>query len=248
VNRKPINILIIDDNRSLVETMTDSLKLEEFGVESAFDGKAGLGKIKSEKPDVVLLDVKLPDIDGFEVLHQIRANSHTEKLPVILITADTTLDIEKGFSEGANDCIIKPINMQDLEGRIRELVREKQKILITDDDRQICDIIKKVLIKQHYEAEVVYDGESCIETASREKPDLILLDISFAFGPDGIETCRKLKENPKTKKIPIIMLTANEYIESVEKCFVYGAEDYIFKPFYIPDLVLKIKKFLDYKK
>ena len=78
----------------------------------------------------------------------------------------------------------------------------------------------------------------------KNRPDLLLLDISLRIPPDGIEICKSLKADDRTKDIPVIMLTANDNTESVEKCFEFGADDYVFKPFNIPDLLLKMRKYL----
>jgi DNA-binding response OmpR family regulator len=247
MKNKEITILIIDDNQAMVEAMEASLNSEGYNVVCAFNGKDGMEKIKKAHPSIVLLDKVLPDIDGLKLLEEIRSTPKLARLPVILITGDTTVDIDEGFSHGADDCIIKPLNMKYLQKRILELVRRKCKILVADDDRHICEIIKKVISKLGYEVETVHEGQSVFEYVKENKPDLILLDIGFGSEPDGKEVCKKLKAAAKTKDVPVIMLTANEFVEDVEKSFQFGADDYIFKPFYIPDLILKVKKYLEFE-
>jgi DNA-binding response OmpR family regulator len=117
-------------------------------------------------------------------------------------------------------------------------------VLVVEDDRQISDILRKVLEKNEYHVDIYHDGYKLIETIKKTQPDIILLDISLQVGPDGVELCRMIKEDPSAKNAPIIMLTANEYTDTVEKCFGYGAVDYIFKPFVMSELLLKMKKYL----
>jgi two-component system, NtrC family, sensor kinase len=247
VKNTEITILIIDDNQSMIDTMEASLGSEGYKVIAALTGKEGIEKIKKARPSIVLLDKKLPDLDGLAVLEEIRGNQKFARLPIILVTGDTTVDIEEGFSYGADDCIIKPLNMKYLQKRIQELIRRKGKILVADDDRQICEILNKVITKMGYEVDTVHDGQSVIDYVKEKKPDLILLDIGFGAQPDGKEVCKKIKSTPKLKDVPVIMLTANEFVEDVEKSFQYGANDYIFKPFYVPDLILKVKKYLEFE-
>ncbi|MCX5781771.1 MAG: response regulator [Elusimicrobia bacterium] len=249
-----IKVLIIDDDQQLLDTTTVILRLNGFLAYSANTGKQGLKKANEIKPDIVILDVWLPDVDGFHVYLQLKERPDTANIPVIFITGDETLDIEKGFSVGGDDCIVKPIDPEYLATRILKLVNKEKKIitptqapkkrvLIVDDDRQICDMLKNLLIRKDYEADILYEGINVLNVAKERKPDIILLDISFPSGPSGIEICGILKSNSETRDIPIIMMTANEDIQSVDKCFELGAEDYIFKPFSLEDLLLRIKKY-----
>lgn len=239
-----IKVLVIDDNQVVLDVTAAGLEAEGFTVDTALDGNTGLAKSSEMKPDLVLLDVKLPDIDGFQVCKELRSRPATQATPVIMMTGDRTVDIDKGFAVGADDCIIKPIDLAYLSARIIKLVKKKQKILLVDDDRQICDMLADVLGKQDFDVEVHYDGRNILDVVRKAHPDIIFLDVSLPVGPDGLEMCMQIKNNPETKHIPVIMLTANESVDSVEKCFNFGAEDYIFKPFKIPDLLLKLRKYL----
>jgi DNA-binding response OmpR family regulator len=244
VREEKIKVLIIDDDEIVVEITTAGLELNGFEVFSAVDGGTGIEKINEKRPDVVLLDLRLPDIDGFEVLRQLRAKPDNSGMHVIMITGDRTIDIDKAFAFGADDCIIKPIDMNFLAERIKKLTKKKYRVLIVEDDRQLCVMLRNVLENQDYEVEFYHDGSNLLDTVIKNKPDVLLLDISLPTGPDGTELCKTLKNNNATKMLPVIMLTANEHVSSVEKCFSFGAEDYIFKPFKIPDLISKIKKHL----
>jgi DNA-binding response OmpR family regulator len=217
-------------------------------VTTAINGRQGLVKIIDSQPDLVLLDVRLPDIDGFQVCRETRSNPRGAGIPIILMTGDMTVDIDRGFSLGADDCIIKPLDMKYLTSRIKKLAGGRTQILVVDDDRQIGDMLSKVISAQKYEPQVLTDGSNIMNVIKEKKPDLLLLDISLPIGPDGVEICRMLKSDPSTRDIPVIMLTANEYVDAVEKCFSFGAEDYLFKPFSIPDLVLRMKKYIAYSK
>lgn len=244
MNGERIKILIIDDDQIVLDVTAAGLELDGFEVFTALDGNLGIEKVGEVHPNVVLLDLKLPDIDGFEVLRRIRAKPENSDIHVIMITGDRTIDIDKAFAYGADDCIIKPIDMRFLVSRIGKLTKVKYRVLVVEDDRQICDVLKSVLEKQDYSVFIYHDGNALVETAKKIKPDVILLDISLPAGPDGVELCKTVKSDPATKAFPVIMLTANEHTGAVDKCFSYGAADYIFKPFGVSDLTAKIKKYL----
>lgn len=245
---KNIRVLIVDDDVTILDTLKVTLENEGFEVSTAINGRQGLVKIFDAAPDLVLLDVRLPDVDGFQVCREVRSNPKGTGIPVILMTGDMTVDIDRGFSLGADDCIIKPLDMKYLTTRIKKLAGGRTQVMVVDDDRQIGDMLEKVISVQKYEPHILTDGSNIMEVIKERRPDLLLLDVSLPVGPDGVEICRMLKSDATTRDIPVIMLTANEYVDMVEKCFSYGAEDYLFKPFSIPDLVLRMKKYIAYSK
>lgn len=118
-------ILVIDDERKIVDMITKSLKAEGFQALSAYDGLAGMEIVQSEPVDLVVLDVMLPGLDGFEVLQRIRS---TKDIPVIMLTARTE-EIDKllGLGMGADDYITKPFSLKELVFRIRAVLRRYQK-------------------------------------------------------------------------------------------------------------------------
>ena len=119
----------------------------------------------------------------------------------------------------------------------------KQKILSVDDEPANQLVIDEIL-EDDYEVKLVYSGEECLENVKSFKPELILLDINMP-GIDGYETCERLKEDPETKSIPVIFLSALSTTEEKLKGYEVGADDYIPKPFDHDDLLRKIEKCLD---
>lgn len=118
-----------------------------------------------------------------------------------------------------------------------------KRILIADDEPDILKVITFRLTKLGYEIILAVNGQEAIEFAQRHKPDLILLDYRMPI-LDGLEACRKIKENEATKKIPIIFMTASSAsidMSNVKKVF---GDDFIKKPFEAEDLLDKIKKFI----
>jgi len=121
------------------------------------------------------------------------------------------------------------------------------KILVIDDEPLVVEVLKIRLEMNNYEVIIARDGVDGLERAMREKPDLIILDIVMP-GLDGYQICRKLKEDRKTKTIPVIMLTALGQSAGRKKGYSSGAYDYIFKPFDDEELLNSIERALKYKK
>lgn len=119
-----------------------------------------------------------------------------------------------------------------------------KKILIVDDEQDILDLVEPMLAANNYAVLKAGSGEAALAVAEEKSPDLILCDVMMP-GIDGVETVQRLKQNKKTAKIPIIMLTALVNSDNVESSLEAGAVDYISKPFEPRILLEKIRKVLN---
>jgi DNA-binding response OmpR family regulator len=121
-------ILVVDDfvdNLILLQTI---LEAEGYEVETADGGSIALEKVQALPPDLILLDVMMPDIDGYEVTRQIRQNPRLSFIPILLVTAHATVDAIQGLDIGANDFIRKPFDFDELLARIRAFLRIKYRL------------------------------------------------------------------------------------------------------------------------
>ncbi len=116
---------------------------------------------------------------------------------------------------------------------------ESPRILAVDDTPRDLDLLAQILEQQGYQLTLARDGAGAVEMATRDRPDLVLLDILMP-GMDGIEVCRQLKADPATLEIPVIFLSAQSKPEDILSGFEVGAVDYVTKPFQIPELLARV--------
>lgn len=125
-NARSERILVVDDSRDNLEIISTRLRFRGYRIEQASRGEEALVKVREHAPDLILLDIMLPDIDGYEISRRIKTDDALPFIPIILVTArDSTQDKVAGLDAGADDYLTKPINFPELEARVRSMLRIK---------------------------------------------------------------------------------------------------------------------------
>lgn len=123
---KPFRIGIVDDDPVMLRVLRVALKTSGFEVVEAMSGTEGLNMTRREVPDALLLDIMMPDIDGFEVCEKLKKNPETSDIPVLFVSAKTASeDINKGLSLGAKDYFTKPFDMEKLINKVKDVLAEE---------------------------------------------------------------------------------------------------------------------------
>lgn len=122
-------ILIVDDEMATLRPLKRSLEAEDYTVLEACDGYEAIEKSKAEIPELIILDLMLPGMDGIEVCSRLKKDALTEKIPVIMLTAkDEVRDKVKGLEIGADDYVAKPFNLNELKARIKSVLRRSRDV------------------------------------------------------------------------------------------------------------------------
>lgn len=263
-------ILLIEDEEALVEVLAVKLKKENYQVEVAYDGESGYEKIKKWKPDLILLDIVLPKMDGYEVLEKL--NEDKNKTPVIIISnSGQFVELEKTQKLGAVDFLVKTqFDPSEVVTKVRNYLENKSiaknkeikpkedeaggkkigvKVLIVEDDSFLREICVKKLMKEGFTVFEAVDGEQSLKEIEQIKPDVVLLDIMLP-AIDGFEVLSKIRssKDQKIKKVPVIMLSNLGQEEDIRKAIDMGADSYLVKAHFTTDeIVNKIKKTLKEK-
>ena len=119
-----------------------------------------------------------------------------------------------------------------------------KQILIVDDQPEVRELVSVTLEVEPYDILQAENGQQALDMATSHTPDLILLDVMMPNGMDGLEVCRRIKENPALCDIPVILLTARGQEADVEEGYAAGADEYFTKPFSPLDLITKVEQFL----
>lgn len=148
-------ILVIDDDSAINELIKVNLELEGHKVIQAFDGVTGFALCKQELPAVVILDVMMPEVDGFTVAQRIRKNDDTRDIPILMLTALSQLnDKVNGFNIGVDDYLVKPFEMEELKVRVRALLKRTKQIPESASTRELLTLGEVTLLPETYSVKV----------------------------------------------------------------------------------------------
>jgi signal transduction histidine kinase/CheY-like chemotaxis protein len=200
-------VLVIDDDPSACELMVRSLSKEGFHVVTAASGADGLRLAREAKPHVITLDVMMPDMDGWAVLRELKADVKLSTIPVIMITmAD---DRSTGYALGASDYLTKPIDRERLAASVQRYRQGGQVVLVVEDDDDTREMMARTLASDGWTVRQAANGRLALDCVREAVPELILLDLMMPE-MDGFEFIAQLRENEPWRAIPVVVVTAKD--------------------------------------
>ncbi|MGE4450762.1 GGDEF/EAL domain-containing response regulator [Castellaniella sp.] len=258
-------LLIVDDASVNLHTLVGVFR-DDFAISAATSGRKALELARCEpRPDLILLDIQMPDMDGYEVLAALKRDAATADIPVIFVTAlAEAADAARGLLMGAADYVTKPINPELFRVRVRnqlELRRYRRMpaafdlepqagdappptLLVVDD---VPENIHELLaaLRGEFRILVAGDGARALEIVQGPvPPDLVLLDVVMP-GMDGYEVCRRIKATPDGQRIPVMFVTVVDDTRDKVRGFALGAADYVTKPFDIEEVRARVRAHLE---
>lgn len=210
-------ILLIDDDPAVRDLLPRALERPDLHIETAADGASGLELARLLMPDLIILDILMPEIDGWTVLSELKTSNDTAAIPVILLTiAD---DAKRGVLLGAAEMLNKPADLDRLERQIRLLLSkranlaeaESKQVLIVEDDDDVRDYLRRALAHEcpDWTIIAVSDGQTALDHCTTSMPDGIVLDLMLP-GMDGMQFIEAMRMLPDGCSVPIIVVTAKE--------------------------------------
>ncbi|HEX3673367.1 MAG TPA: PleD family two-component system response regulator [Rhizomicrobium sp.] len=264
-------VLVVDDILSNVKLLEAKLSAEYFEVVSAFNGLEALARVEENEPDIVLLDVMMPGMDGFEVCRRIKQNPKTAHVPVVMVTAlDQPSDRVAGLDAGADDFLTKPVDDAALFARVRSLVRLKmmtdelrlrettgQNMGLIDPADTLIDAAptgRILLIEDRPEsvawfnqaltpANDVFAVDSFEEALIRVRGgDFDLIVVSLGLrGFDGLRLCSQLRSLPEGRNVPILVLVSDGDRRKLNQALEMGVNDYLTRPVDKNELIARVR-------
>ena len=264
-------ILVVDDIVSNVKLLEAKLTAEYFEVLTAGSGEQALARVAAEVPDIVLLDVMMPGMDGFEVCRRIKTNPKVAHIPVVMVTAlDQPSDRVTGLEAGADDFLTKPVDDFALFARVRSLVRLK---MMTDELRMREATGQSMGLTEAAETMVEPDPSGRIlivedrpesvawfRTALEQNNELVdvstfdealvrarggdfdLVVVSLGIRSfDGLRLCSHLRSLPEVRNSPILVLVSDGESRKLIQAFDMGVNDYLMRPVDKNELLARVR-------
>ena len=204
------NILVIDDDPHVHELMRRSLLADQVHIQSAYTAAEALEFLsKGHYPDLIFLDIELPDIDGWTLLARFRRDAPTNTIPIVIISVMDNNTV--GFALGATEYLVKPLDYSRLLTLTINLCSKAEHgtVLIVDDDPEARDLARRTLEPAGFDVLEAVDGLSALRLLEVHHPDVILLDLMMP-GIDGFQVHERLQQQPLLREIPVVVFSAME--------------------------------------
>jgi CheY-like chemotaxis protein len=266
-------LMVVEDNPAEQLSITELLGHDDIDIETVETGKHAIRRLREDPPDCVVLDLRLPDMSGFEVLERIRDEDSLSNLPVVVFTGrELSPDEDAQLHTMARSVVVKGVESPErlldetalfLHRAVSDLPPEKQrmlerlhssderlvgqKVLLVDDDARNIFALSSVLERRGMQVLTATTGHEAIALLEAEPPDpgvaIVLMDIMMPE-MDGYRTMEVIRANPAFRRLPIIALTAKAMKGDREKCLEAGASDYLAKPVNVEQLLSALRNWL----
>jgi two-component system cell cycle response regulator len=261
-------VLVVDDNEANRKLLQDKLKNEYFHVITAVDGEDAIEKARAEEPDVILMDVMMPKLDGVEACRQLKLDPRTEHIPIVLVTAlNEREDRLRGLGAGADDFLNKPVNDLHLLSRVRALTKYK---MVADELRKreasgkrigVIDAVTsgrasepaRILVVDENERQArricryleglhrpISHSEATQLGISGSMVDLMIVSLSNEK-LDGLRLCAYFRSLESTRDLPILVIAEPDDEKKAVRALDLGASDIVIKPIDSEELCARVK-------
>ncbi|HEY0310455.1 MAG TPA: response regulator, partial [Luteimonas sp.] len=263
-------LLVVEDDAAERMGIEELIRHDDVEIHSAGSGAQALEAIGRERYDCVVLDLKLPDMTGFDLLDRIQQLEGVQDLPIVVFTGkELSADEDQRLKRAAKSVVIKGVEsperlldetalflhrvVADLPPAKRRMVQRlhesdealrDKRVLVVDDDVRNIFALSSVLERHGIEVVTAGTGQEAIQKVAGDGDiDLVLMDIMMP-GMDGYDTMRAIRENPESRALPIVALTAKAMKGDREKCLEAGASDYLAKPVVTDQLLGVLRQWL----
>jgi signal transduction histidine kinase/DNA-binding response OmpR family regulator len=236
-------VLVVDDEPEVLAAMRGTLEGEGLSVLTASSAAEGGDLASQRQPNLILLDLLLPDRSGLDLLRALKEDPGTRHIPVLVVSIAN--DGPKALSLGAAECLMKPVDRGTIINVVGRLIADsgsgQPTVLVVDDERDTVEFIGETLRAEGFQVNVAYDGRQALESMTRLRPDLVLLDVMM---PElsGFEVLEAMGRDERTAGIPVVVLTARGDDVDARRGLALGARKYVSKPFDVRALMAEVRR------
>ena len=248
-----LTVLLVDDSDLIHRHTRPILQAEGYQVVEAWDGEQALALCAERRFDLILTDVEMPKLDGWELCRRIKQDPKTEHVPVVICSSlGEASDLERGFDLGADEYLVKPVVAEELVSRLQTLLATKmlsqrERLLVVDDSAAIRHLVSDCLKRQGFQVATAVDGQDGLDKALESKPELILTDYDMPR-MTGFELVVALRRDERTRDIPLVMLTARDTKRDQAQMRAAGLNSYLVKPFGTDKCIALVERVLAEKR
>ena len=240
-------VLLVDDLEDQRELYREYLEFVGFRVETAGDGFEAIERASALQPDVVVMDLAMPGLDGFETTERLKVLEATRAIPVIALTAHGELPREWAISAGCAAYLRKPCEPYDLALEVTSALRRaadaaprapvpappgagaRPRVMVVDDHEDARELFAQYLEARGYAVSLAADGDEALRDIPLLRPDVVVMDLDLPR-LDGWEAIRRLKRDPLTRAIPVVAVSGHVYDADRDQAWEAGCSAFLSKP------------------
>src|SRR5262245_7981814 len=237
-------VLVVDDDAELTKRVSADLMQEGLAVLTAASAEEGAALAAARHPDVILLDIMLPDRSGLDLLASLKREQATRHIPVLVVSI--LKDAVKALTLGAAEHLVKPVERTTLAASVRRVLAghpdAEPTVLVVDDDLDTAELVRDTLRVEGFRTVVAHDGRQALDAIERRHPALVILDLMMPelSGFDVLEAIGRGGSPP----VPVLILSGRGDDEDVRRCLELGARTYGGKPFDVRELMTEVRRHL----
>jgi len=241
-----LKILVVDDNEDFCQNVKDILELEGYHILTASNGSKAINMVKQKKIDLVIMDIKMPVMNGVESSKKIKEFSPDTQ--VIMVTAYAVEElIRESLQNGAFGVLMKPLDFEKLFAMIEEAFPNGSMILVVDDDKNLCENFKDILHDKNYKVSIAMNGDEAIKKSKENKFDIMIIDMKLP-PLNGLETYLAIKKTRPNVVAIVITGYLMQMDDLVDKAIKKSAYTCLEKPIDMEKLLILLEQIKEQKK
>jgi PAS domain S-box-containing protein len=240
-------VLVIEDEVAIARLIAKYIEKMGYRAVTAYSAREGFDQAVRLKPDLITLDVLMPDLDGFALIQQLKAHPETAHIPVIFLSI--VQDRQQGLRLGASEFLTKPIDERKFYETVRALLEPRgQPVLVVDDDRDYAQLLKRLLERQGFSVELAHDGDDALRKILSKRYQLVILDKNLPKR-SGLDVLQEMRNSRSLHRVPVIVISGSAHTEeAAHTAQILGAKKFLSKKLAPQSIVEEIVQFLESSK